>query len=75
LRFQGRTARYGKVGKALLLLCPSELAMVQRLEAKRVPIVRTEANATKVSTVIPRFQALCAESPEIKYLAQKVAWG
>ncbi|EDQ89850.1 uncharacterized protein MONBRDRAFT_16806 [Monosiga brevicollis MX1] len=67
----GRTARYGKEGKALLTLLPSESAMVQQLAERKVEVVSTEANASKIKSITPRLKAFCAESPELKYLAQK----
>jgi hypothetical protein len=39
---QGRTARYNHDGKALLLLLPSEKAMVPLLTAKKIPIVEQQ---------------------------------
>eukprot|EP00730_Choanoeca_flexa_P014908 TRINITY_DN6692_c0_g1_i1.p1 TRINITY_DN6692_c0_g1~~TRINITY_DN6692_c0_g1_i1.p1 ORF type:complete len:731 (+),score=200.44 TRINITY_DN6692_c0_g1_i1:317-2194(+) len=67
----GRTARFGKDGKALLLLLPTEAALVQELEAAKVKIIRTEANNSKLNSITPKLKGLCAEIPEVKYLAQK----
>ncbi len=39
---QGRTARYDRPGRALLLLLPSELKMAELLTERNVPITRTE---------------------------------
>lgn len=39
---QGRTARYNKQGKAMLVLLPSELAILKRLEDKKVELTKTE---------------------------------
>ena len=68
----GRTARFEKTGRALLFLCPSEEAgMTQRLEAKRVPVVRVDAKASKKKDIKTQLQSLCFKDPELKYLGQK----
>lgn len=67
----GRTARYDKEGKALLLLAPTETAFVKLLEAKKVPITETEANAARLQSISAKLQAICAEDATVKYLAQK----
>lgn len=68
----GRTARFEKTGRALLFLCPSEEAgMTQRLEAKRVPVVRVNAKASKKKDIKTQLQSLCFKDPELKYLGQK----
>lgn len=67
----GRTARNDRDGKALLLLAPSEEAFVDQLAAKNVPITETEANLARIQPITPTLQSLCAEDPNIKYLAQK----
>ncbi|KAF8244216.1 DEAD-domain-containing protein, partial [Wilcoxina mikolae CBS 423.85] len=68
----GRTARFEKTGRALLFLCPSEEAgMKQRLESKKVPIVRVNAKSSKKKEIKVQLQNLCFKDPEIKYLGQK----
>lgn len=68
----GRTARFEKTGRALLFLCPSEeVSMTQRLEAKKVPIVRVNAKASKKKDIKTQLQSLCFKDPELKYLGQK----
>lgn len=67
----GRTARLNKDGKALLMLLPSEVAMVDKLLKKPVPIIKTEANTDKIRSITGMLRSLCAEDPELKYLAQK----
>lgn len=67
----GRTARFGKDGKALLLLAPTEIQMVKLLEDRKVTVIRTEANNSKLNSITPKLKGLCAESPDLKYLAQK----
>lgn len=68
----GRSARFGKSGKALLFLTPSEEpAMIQRLEAKHIPINKLTIRPSKKKSIRNQLQALCFKSPEIKYLGQK----
>ncbi|BFZ59770.1 ATP-dependent RNA helicase dbp4 [Saitoella coloradoensis] len=68
----GRTARYNREGRALLMLCPSEeKGMVATLEAKKVPIEKITIKASKKQTIKDQLQALCFKDVEIKYLAQK----
>ena len=67
----GRTARFDRDGKALLLLLPSEKEFIVQLEAKRVPITETEANFAKIQSIKSNLQAYCAEDQTLKYLAQK----
>ncbi len=68
----GRTARFNRDGKALLVLLPSEVAMVEQLAARRVPLLKTEVDPSKIVELAPKLQALCAEEAELKYLAQRV---
>jgi ATP-dependent RNA helicase DDX10/DBP4 len=67
----GRTARYNQSGHALLLLLPSEKKMVELLEAKRVPIEEIKVNPAKTKSIKGQLSAICSQSPDMKYLAQK----
>ncbi|RPB14162.1 DEAD-domain-containing protein [Morchella conica CCBAS932] len=68
----GRTARFEKMGRAVLFLAPSEEgAFVARLVAKKVPVARVNAKAAKRQSVQTQLQALCFKDPEVKYLGQK----
>ncbi|KAI8906041.1 P-loop containing nucleoside triphosphate hydrolase protein [Gorgonomyces haynaldii] len=67
----GRTARFNSSGNALLLLLPSELEMVKELEQKKVPIQEIKINPEKIQSIQTSLSSLVAQSPEIKYLAQK----
>lgn len=49
----GRTARYRSNGKSLLILSPSELAMLEQLERAKIPVVKTKINPDKVSVLVP----------------------
>ena len=68
----GRTARYEKSGRAVLLLDPSEEeGMIKRLEQKRVPIERINIRAKKQQSVKNQLQSMCFKDPSLKYLGQK----
>jgi len=68
----GRTARFERTGRALLFLCPSEeTGMTQRLESKKVPIVRVNAKSSKKKEIKTQLQNLCFKDSELKYLGQK----
>ncbi|KAJ3626925.1 hypothetical protein Zmor_004134 [Zophobas morio] len=67
----GRTARYESGGNALLFLLPSEKAFLKLLQEKKVPISELQLNPRKIKSITANLAALCAEHPDIKYLAQK----
>jgi len=68
----GRTARFERVGRAVLFLDPSEVdGMLKRLEHRKVPIEKINARANKQQSIKNQLQLMLFESPEIKYLGQK----
>ena len=68
----GRTARYERDGRAVLFLDPSEEeGMLQRLEAKKVPIERINVRQKKQKSIKNQMQDLCFKDPQLKYLGQK----
>jgi ATP-dependent RNA helicase DDX10/DBP4 len=67
----GRTARYTSTGKALLLLLPSEAAMVDKLEAGKVPVKEVFGNPGKVKTITPRLAAQLSQDREFHVMAQR----
>jgi len=67
----GRTARYEAGGRALLILLPSELKMVELLRQRKIPIEEIKVNPSKLMTIQPELEAICSKEPEIKFLAQK----
>ncbi|KAJ5894832.1 ATP-dependent RNA helicase dbp4 [Penicillium taxi] len=68
----GRTARYERVGRAVLFLDPSEeKGMLNRLEQKKVPIERINIKTAKQQTIKHQLQNMCFKDPELKYLGQK----
>jgi ATP-dependent RNA helicase DDX10/DBP4 len=68
----GRTARYERVGRAVLFLDPSEEeGMLKRLEHKKVPIERINIREKKQQKIQNQLQNMCFQDPELKYLGQK----
>lgn len=68
----GRTARYGRAGRAVTFLCPTEEAgMLAKLEAKKVPIQKINVKQNKKMSIENQIQGICFKDPEIKYLGQK----
>ncbi|ESZ95212.1 ATP-dependent RNA helicase DBP4 [Sclerotinia borealis F-4128] len=68
----GRTARYGKVGRAVLFLDPTEEeGMLKRLEHKKVPIQKINIRPNKTQDIKNQLQNMCFQDPELKYLGQK----
>ncbi|QSZ28715.1 hypothetical protein DSL72_003217 [Monilinia vaccinii-corymbosi] len=68
----GRTARYGKVGRAVLFMDPSEEeGMLKRLEHKKVPIQKINIRPNKTQDIKNQLQNMCFQDPELKYLGQK----
>ncbi|ERL87187.1 probable ATP-dependent RNA helicase DDX10 [Dendroctonus ponderosae] len=67
----GRTARYYKGGESLLLLLPSELKMVERLEEKKIPVEKIEINMTKVQNPVRKLEAFLAMDTTLKDTAQR----
>ncbi|KAJ5690815.1 ATP-dependent RNA helicase dbp4 [Penicillium macrosclerotiorum] len=68
----GRTARYERVGRAVLFLDASEeKGMLKRLEQKKVPIEKINIKANKQQSIKNQLQNMCFKDPELKYLGQK----
>ncbi|KAI0999252.1 ATP-dependent RNA helicase [Podosphaera aphanis] len=68
----GRTARFQRAGKAVLLLDPSEVeGLLKRLEQKKVPIQQTKPRVNKQVRIESQLQSMCFQNPELKYLGQK----
>lgn len=67
----GRTARFDAQGRALLMLLPSEQPMVDLLVGKRVPVEKLAINPAKLVSIRPQLSSFLAQSPELKYLAEK----
>jgi len=67
----GRTARFQKGGQALLVLLPSEVALLKDLEEKKIPIHEIKPNPKKLRDIQGKLQAFCAQYQDIKLWAQK----
>jgi ATP-dependent RNA helicase DDX10/DBP4 len=68
----GRTARYERIGRAVLFLDPSEeKGFLKQLEHKKVPIEKINTKANKQQSVKNQLQNMCFKDPELKYLGQK----
>ncbi|KAG8223009.1 hypothetical protein J437_LFUL000717 [Ladona fulva] len=68
----GRTARYQKGGESLLVLLPSEKeAMLERLEAAKIPINEIKINENKLQNPWRKLEALLARDKELKASAQR----
>jgi ATP-dependent RNA helicase DDX10/DBP4 len=67
----GRTARMNRAGHSLLLLLPSERALLPQLAAVGMQITESAANPTQTLTIRAQTEALVAADPALKYVAQK----
>jgi ATP-dependent RNA helicase DDX10/DBP4 len=73
----GRTARYESTGHSLLFLLLSERSMLESLRNENGFSISSYQNRSEEKEAHPRLsikgnlQALCSQSPELKYLAQK----
>lgn len=68
----GRCARFGRQGKSMIMLLPSEEeAFVSQLTAKKIDIKKLNIKGSKKKNIQPQIQSLCFNSAELKYLAQK----
>ncbi|KAF7549071.1 hypothetical protein G7046_g8455 [Stylonectria norvegica] len=68
----GRTARFERNGRAVLLLDPSEEpGMLKRLEQKKIPIQKVNVKEKKKLDIRDQLQSMCFQNPDLKYLGQK----
>ncbi|SMN20807.1 similar to Saccharomyces cerevisiae YJL033W HCA4 Putative nucleolar DEAD box RNA helicase [Maudiozyma saulgeensis] len=67
----GRSARYGKKGRSLIILTPQEEVFLQRLKAKKIEPEKLTIKQSKKKSIKPQLQSLLFKDPELKYLAQK----
>ncbi|KAI9862096.1 MAG: ATP-dependent RNA helicase dbp4 [Trichoglossum hirsutum] len=68
----GRTARFERNGRAVLLLDPSEEeGILKRLAHKKVPIERIKVRQKKQQSIKNQLQNMCFKDPELKYIGQK----
>ncbi|CDO93697.1 unnamed protein product [Kluyveromyces dobzhanskii CBS 2104] len=68
----GRSARFGKEGKSLILLTPEEEeGFLRRLKNKNIEPSRLNIKQSKKKSIKPQLQSLLFKDPELKYLGQK----
>lgn len=67
----GRTARYHSGGRSVLFLMPSELKMLEKLQAAKVPIQFIKANKKRLQPVSGLLSALLVQYPDMQYSAQR----
>ncbi|GAV46879.1 hypothetical protein ZYGR_0A04770 [Zygosaccharomyces rouxii] len=68
----GRSARYGKQGKSLIMLTPQENEpFLQRLKGRRIEPNMLNIKQSKKKSIKPQLQSLLFKDPELKYLGQK----
>lgn len=67
----GRTARFHKNGQSVILLMPSELAMLRKLHDRKIPIDDLYVNQNKMQTIRFKAQAFCARDVALKESAQR----
>jgi ATP-dependent RNA helicase DDX10/DBP4 len=68
----GRAARFGRQGKSLLMLAPSEEeGMVKRLEAHKISLKMMNIKQKNKKVIAPQLQSLCFQDPELKNLGQR----
>ncbi|XP_048130255.1 DEAD-box ATP-dependent RNA helicase 32 isoform X2 [Rhodamnia argentea] len=67
----GRTARYLSGGRSILFLMPSEMKMLEKLKAAKIPLELVKANEKRFQPVSGLLSALLVKYPNIQYLAQR----
>lgn len=68
----GRSARYGKQGKSLIMLTPQEeKGFLKRLKTRSIEPSLLTIKQAKKKSIKPQLQSLLFKDPELKYLGQK----
>lgn len=67
----GRTARFQKSGESLLVLLPSELAILEQFKNKKIPISEIKVNPNKLTSVQRTLEATLAKDHILKESAQR----
>ncbi|GLT62105.1 hypothetical protein SLA2020_347680 [Shorea laevis] len=67
----GRTARYLSGGRSVLFLAPSEMEMLEKLKAAKIPIQFIKANKRRVQPVSGLLSALLVKYPDLQHVAQR----
>lgn len=67
----GRCARFGRQGKSMLMMLPSEIEFINKLESKNIKIKKLNVKKSMIKNIQPQIQSLCFKTAELKYLGQK----
>lgn len=67
----GRTARYQSMGRSVLFVLPSEMKMLEKLQAVKIPLHLTKANSKRLESVSGMLRALLVKYPDMQQLAQR----
>ncbi|OMO80628.1 hypothetical protein CCACVL1_12840, partial [Corchorus capsularis] len=67
----GRTARYLSGGSSVLFLMPSEMKMLEKLQAAKIPIELMKVNKKRIQPVSGLLSALLVKYPDMQHLAQR----
>ncbi|SGZ50581.1 CIC11C00000002877 [Sungouiella intermedia] len=68
----GRCARFGRPGKSLLMLLPSEEeGMLKRLQSNKIDIKIMNIKQKNKKSIRPQLQSLCFKDPQMKNLGQR----
>lgn len=68
----GRCARFGRPGKSLLMLLPSEEdGMLKTLEANKIEVKIMNIKQKNKKSIRPQLQSLCFKDPQMKNLGQR----
>ncbi|XP_071580333.1 probable ATP-dependent RNA helicase DDX10 [Temnothorax nylanderi] len=67
----GRTARFKSGGESLLVLLPSEEAIIERLQQRKIPINMIKINPNKLQSPHRKLEALLARDVALKETAQR----
>ncbi|KAL2316766.1 hypothetical protein Fmac_030642 [Flemingia macrophylla] len=67
----GRTARYKSCGKSVLFLLPSEIQMLEKLKAAKVPVHLSKPRQERLQPVSSLLASLLAKYPDMQQRAQR----
>ncbi|KAI5955151.1 DBP4 [Candida jiufengensis] len=67
----GRSARFGRQGKSLLMLLPSEKEFLNKLEQNKIAPKLMNIKEKSKKSIRPQLQSLCFKDPIIKNLGQR----
>lgn len=67
----GRAARFGRTGKSLLMLMPSEESMLKKLKVSNIEPKFMNIKSKNKKTIRPQLQSICFKDPMLKNLGQR----